>query len=197
MLERLGLWSDALLEHFGRGRTPIEHLAPVLTGSGYLLAHVNDLGEDPTRAIGVLRASGASVVYCPRASAYFDAPTHFGPHRYREMLAAGINVCLGTDSIVNLPPGCERPEGCGISLLDEARLLSRRDRTDPTLLLEMATRNGARALGWTDDTRFSLGAGSRPLGLVAVGVRGTDSRDPPFERALRSEARAILVAVGE
>ena len=30
------------------------------------------------------------IVYCPRASAYFGAEQHFGPHRYRDMLAAGL-----------------------------------------------------------------------------------------------------------
>ncbi|HZW09394.1 MAG TPA: amidohydrolase family protein [Phycisphaerales bacterium] len=197
MLERFGLWSDAMLGEIGSGRSPVEHLAPVLAGSEYLLAHVNDLGEDHALAIEMLRAAGASVAYCPRASAYFGAPSHFGPHRYREMLRAGVNVCLGTDSVVNLPPGCERSEGCGMSVLDEARLLFRRDGADPEQLLAMMTVNGARALGWEDHSRFSFRAGSRPLGLVAVGVGGSRPGVSASARLLESDRPATLLAVGE
>ena len=96
-----------------------------------LLAHVNycNPGE-----LSQLAASRASVAYCPRTHAYFGHP----PHRYRDMLAAGINVCLATDSRASNPD---------LSLLKEAKLLLERDGMDPYALLEMITRRGAAALG--------------------------------------------------
>ncbi|MFO0973819.1 MAG: amidohydrolase family protein [Phycisphaerae bacterium] len=82
-------------------------------------------------------ARGVSVVYCPRAAAYFG---HVG-HRWREMLAAGVNVCLGTDG-----------RGCtpSLSLLDELLALRRGtgiEAADSARLLRMATLAGANALG--------------------------------------------------
>lgn len=195
MLERLGSWSEAILEHVGRGRSPLDHLAGVLGEAAFLLAHVNDLGSEPNRAIGTLARARADVVYCPRASAYFDAPAHLGPHRYRDMLAAGVNVCLGTDSIVNLPAGVDGPDGPGLGVLDEARLLFARDRTDPATLLRMMTVNGCLALGW-EESACSLAPGARPLGLVAVDVDETPGERAPMERAIVSRSPARLLTCG-
>lgn len=56
-----------------------------------LLAHVNYCNDDE---MAILARGKASVVYCPRTHAHFQHP----PHRWREMLKAGINVAIGTDS---------------------------------------------------------------------------------------------------
>ena len=70
------------------------------------------------------------------------------------MLDAGINVALGTDSIVCLPADqCNR-----LSVLDEMGFLHQRDGTDPLTLLRMATVNGARALG-VDENLVTLRPG--------------------------------------
>jgi cytosine/adenosine deaminase-related metal-dependent hydrolase len=89
LLEMFGLWEDRLLASIGKGRTPIEFLGPALRARAWLLAHVNDTSD---RDIETIAGAGASVVYCPRSSAYFGAAEHFEPHRYREMIDAGVNV---------------------------------------------------------------------------------------------------------
>lgn len=96
-----------------------------------LLAHVNycDRGE-----MAQLAVSRASVAYCPRTHHYFKHP----PHRYRDMLDNGINVCLGTDSRASNPD---------LSILREAQLLVQRDNFDPYEALATITRRGAEALG--------------------------------------------------
>ncbi|MFG0258985.1 MAG: amidohydrolase family protein [Phycisphaerales bacterium JB041] len=193
MLERFGIWTDDILEHIGKGLSPIEHLAAVLAESPFIAAHCNDVSE-PARAFETLAATHTSVAYCPRASTYFNAAAHFGPHRYRDMLAAGINVCLGTDSILNLPRATDAADGPGMSILDEARLLYERDNTDPRTLLQMMTVNGCRALRW-DDAACSLAPGATPLGLVAVDISGTPEGQPAAERILRSRAHAQLLTV--
>jgi cytosine/adenosine deaminase-related metal-dependent hydrolase len=162
LLERLGIWSDDELADLGRGRHPVQHLASALEQAPFLVAHVNDADD---AAIAMLARTGASVAYCPRASDYFGAPARLGPHRYREMLEAGVNVCLGTDSIINL----DTPDR--ISPLDDARLLFRRDGVAASLLLDMLTRRGARALG-LDERRFLFRRGAPIAGLVAVPVPG-------------------------
>lgn len=163
-LESLGLWSDTILGEVGLGRTPIRHLEPVLERAPITLVHANAVsGED----LELLSRVGARVVYCPRASEYFGAPDRCGPHRYREMVKAGVHVALGTDSIINLPTSAADPAQGGISVLDEIRFLYQRDRTDPRLLLRMATIYGAETLGIPLE-EVLLTPGARPLGVVAV-----------------------------
>ena len=58
---------------------------------GALFAHVNYCSDEE---LATLARGKASVVYCPRTHDFFGHP----PHRFREMMAAGINVALGTDS---------------------------------------------------------------------------------------------------
>ncbi len=167
MLERFGIWDDSILESIARGNHPIEHLRPVLERAPYLVAHVNDADD---QGIQTLQSTNTSVAYCPRASAYFGAAEHFGSHRYRDMLDAGVNVCLGTDSIVNL----DTPDR--ISVLDDMRLLAQQGDSDPQRLLAMGTINGAKALG-LDPQRFMLATGHQPTGLIALDLDEMDEGD--------------------
>ncbi|MBL8745390.1 MAG: amidohydrolase family protein [Phycisphaerae bacterium] len=194
-LESMGFWDDSVLSEVGRDRTPLEHLGPILRAAPWLVAHVNDCDDAGMR---VLAESGTSVAYCPRSSWYFRNHEAFGPHRYRDMLRSGINVCLGTDSIVNLPPS----ESATLSTLDEMRYLFRRDGTDASLLMAMATTNGARALG-LDPALFSLraqgGPHARPLaGLIAVNVTRGGHDGTLLDRVMRSSGppRVLLTPRG-
>lgn len=142
------------------GRTPVDYfLRMKLGGEPFLLAHVNYLGDEELTA---LARSGHSVAYCPRSHAFFGHPAH----RWREMLAAGVNVCLGTDSLASNE---------SLSILDELRFLYGRHRdVDTAMLVKMATINGARALRW-EDRIGSLEVGKEadmiavPLGAAAQG----------------------------
>lgn len=100
-----------------------------------LFAHVNYVSRAD---LEILAGHPFSVVYCPRTHAAFGHP----PHPFRDMLAAGINVCLGTDSLASNP---------SLSILDEVRFLhARHPEFAPELLMRMATIHGARALNLTD-----------------------------------------------
>ncbi len=188
MLERFGIWDDSI--DVGHGEHPIAHLAPFLAACRGMspppmLVHVNDAGGQ----IEALAASGANVAYCPRASAYFDAPGRLGPHPYRQMLDAGVNVCLGTDSIVCLPPEHASGPNARLSVLDEMRVLHARDGADAAMLLSMGTTRGARALG-LDESAFRLDPG--PIaGLLAVPTGGSDP-DPLNSALGGSEAPEFL-----
>jgi len=176
MLESLGMWDDAMLAEIGLGRSPVEHLSKVLGQAPMLVAHVNDADD---RAIEILAHARASVVHCPHASSYFGASRHFGPHRYRAMLNAGITVALGTDSIVNLPHDSVSPS-VGMSILKEMALLHQRDGTDPSTLLRMGTINGALTLG-LEPAAFKFGIGHPIAGLNKVGIGTTSLHEVPHE----------------
>lgn len=160
LLDSLGFWDDTELEWIGSGAHPVAHLADVLAQTPMLAAHLNDATDD---AIDTLARTGTSVVYCPRASAYFGAPDRLGAHRFQEMLDSGVNVCLGTDSIINLGTADR------ISPLDDARLLARTTGTSARTLLAMMTTHGAAALG-LDPDGYLLENGHEIAGIVAVPV---------------------------
>lgn len=113
--------------------SPIAYLGSRgLIPKGSLFAHCNLAGPED---IGILSDTVTSVVHCPRSRAFFDHPDPpLG--LFRE---AGVNVCLGTDSLASNE---------GLSIFDEmAELRRRRPEIPGRDILEMATVNAARALG--------------------------------------------------
>ncbi|MEM6552124.1 MAG: amidohydrolase family protein [Planctomycetota bacterium] len=134
-LQQLGKWNTASAATYGQGLSPVAWMKPHLEQTPWLIAHGNYLTDDD---VTILANTQTSVAYCPLASAYFG---HTG-HRYRDLLAAGVNVCLGTDSVVCQP--ADEPQPLGI--LPQMRCLHQRDGTEPDTLLAMATTHGAAAL---------------------------------------------------
>lgn len=179
-----GLWDDAMARQYPQAgdaagpRSPVAHLARALDAwsprerRGVTLVHLNDLDD---RDLEWVAGSGCSVVYCPRSSAYFDAPRRLGDHRYRQLLARGVAVALGTDSILNLPPSGDGAERIGV--LDEARALVRRDGIGAHVALGLITTQGARVLGQPEEG-FRIQAGGWLAGLVAVEVPEVRSGAP-------------------
>lgn len=128
-LRGLGVW-DSAIPASGCGAFELARRCGVLR-PGTLIAHGNYLTDEQ---IDWLAEAGVSVAYCPRTHAAFG----HAPHPFRRMLAAGVNVCLGTDSLASNP---------SLSILDELRFLHRTcPDVPPEALLQMATVNGARAL---------------------------------------------------
>lgn len=158
LLEQLGKWNETVAKQYGDGRHPVRWLLEgrvfARPQTGWLCAHCNYVDDSH---IDLLAQHGASVAYCPRAAEYFG---HEG-HRYRDMLEAGVNVCLGTDSII-----CSGT----LSVLDEMRRLRQRDGTDASVLLKMATVNGMKALRL--NSRDATFADDAAAGLIAVDYDG-------------------------
>ena len=175
-LTMLGIVDDSVS---ATGLSPVAYAERVgLLAHATLLAHVNYLDDED---LAMLEASRASVAYCPRSHRYFQ---HRG-HRFIEMLAAGVNVCVGTDSLASSPT---------LSVLDELRLLRRCHPELPAAtLLAMGTINGARALGWHDQIG-SLSPG-KWADAVAVPL-DADGPDDPVENVLRSELAPAATIVG-
>lgn len=173
MLKDMGKWDDSIKP---TGKHPIDWLEPQLKHGRWLVAHCNYVEDDH---IELLSKTGTSVAYCPIASDYFG---HRG-HRYRDMLAQDVNVCLGTDSILCQPPA-NGTNDQPLSIMAQMRHLFRRDGTDPLLLLKMATTNGMIALELAEaDATFAAGA---PAIFAALPI-DSDSAVDPLTQALASD----------
>ncbi len=166
--ERIGGW-DEHVPRFAGG--PVRFAKAVgLLDVPTLLAHVNYVDD---AELDLLATSRASVVYCPRTHAYFG----HAPHRWREMLARGINVAIGTDSCASSPD---------LNPLDDARLLRRlAPDLDPLAIWRMATLRAARALG------VDASAGTLTAGKAADIVAFPATTDAPLAEVLDS---AVLPA---
>jgi aminodeoxyfutalosine deaminase len=124
----------------GRG-SPVQHLERCgLLRSKLLAAHVNYLSRGDAM---VLARRGVSVVHCPRSHAYFQ----HGPFPRVKLHRAGINLCLGTDSLASVYQ--KRRQTVALDMFEEMRTLADRDRgLSPRSILRLATLNGALALGY-------------------------------------------------
>jgi aminodeoxyfutalosine deaminase len=148
-------WDDSVPRHAGG---PIRFARDVgLLDYPTLLAHVNYCDDEE---ISLLAAGKASVVYCPRTHAYFGHP----PHRWREMLARGVNVAVGTDSCASSPD---------LNLVDDLRLLHQLAPEIPAWQLwQMATIRAARAVQM-DNEVGSLAAEKR-ADVILFAANGDD-----------------------
>lgn len=126
-----------------------------------LLAHMNY--ADATDAAR-LASSDASVVWCPRAHAFFGHTDH----PWRIMLDKGTNVCIGTDSLASNE---------SLSILDELRYLRERFRDiDAGVLLEMGTIRSARAMGLAG--RLGSLAAGKAADLVVIPLDAGGATEP-------------------
>jgi cytosine/adenosine deaminase-related metal-dependent hydrolase len=122
------------------------HGSPVqyLERCGYLDAnllavHVNYLCRHDA---GILGRNQVSVAHCPRSHDYFR---HLRFPR-EELEGAGVNLCLGTDSLATVRKPRDAP--LELNLFAEMRtLLAGAPGLRPEKILAMATINGAQALG--------------------------------------------------
>jgi cytosine/adenosine deaminase-related metal-dependent hydrolase len=120
--------------------SPVEHLARNnMLGKSLIAVHANLLAHGDAALLGKYRVN---VVHCPRSHAYFRHP----PFMRERLVSAGVNLCLGTDSLATVRrTGRQMPE---LDLFEEMRALKANDKTiSPAEIVRMATVNGARALG--------------------------------------------------
>lgn len=120
--------------------TPVQQIRQSgLLSERFLAVHANYL---QAADIIALAETGSSVAHCPRSHTYFG----HAPFPYARLAAAGVNVCLGTDSLASVAPA--RPPGPELNLLAEMRAFATaHPRVAPAEILRLATINGARALG--------------------------------------------------
>lgn len=132
--------------------------------------------------IATLAACGSPVAHCPRSNQKLEC----GAAPISAMLASGVIVGLGTDSLAS---------NDSLDMFAEMRL-ARELAGDLTAqrVLEMATIDGARALGWAKLTG-SLETG-KAADLIAVRIRTADSAGSLQEGAVDAQevTESILAA---
>ena len=113
-------------------------------GRNCLVAHANCLTANDVR---LLAETGTSVVHCPKTHRYFRR----APASLPSLLEAGVNVCLGTDSLASNDT---------LDIFAEMRELARMfPDWLPSRIVAMATTNAATALNQANR-----------LGKIAVGA---------------------------
>lgn len=134
-----------LLEDFGRWepdwkpsqKTPIQYLENIGTLKGISGIHLNHINE---KDIEIIKENNVSVIYCPKSNQWFQRE-NICP--LMKLLENGINVALGTDSFAS---------NNSLNMFEELFLIK---KLFPDIgnesLLQMATINGAKALGLEDE----------------------------------------------
>jgi len=120
--------------------SPVEHLDRCgLLSDRLLAAHANYLARGDAALLG---RRGVHVVHCPRCHFYF----RHDKFPLQRVAGAGVNVCLGTDSLASVYKA--RRQQVELNLFEEMRALARNEPSLPARrIVQMATLNGARALG--------------------------------------------------
>ncbi len=167
LYETLKSWSEPVETFAG---SPIQFAQHVgILSHPTLLAHVNYCNDEE---LALLAAGRASVVYCPRTHRYFGHP----PHRFRDMLDAGINVAVGTDSCAS---------SSNLNVMDDLRLVHELNpEISAGTLFSLITRNAARALQVEDEV------GSLTPGRYADFTLFRATTEDPLLGILESDAAA-------
>ena len=153
----------------GNGRSSLRILAEAAAiGPETIIAHLNEL---PVEDEPLLQPHGflhdTTVVHCPRSHRYFS----HRPFPMARLRALEVNVCLGTDSLAS---------NQSLNMFEEMRAAQEAfPDLAPADFIEMATANGARALGMPG--RLGVLRAGAMADLIAV--RGGDGNDLP-ERIL-------------
>ena len=122
--------------------TPVEHVSRSQgLAKRTLVIHANQLGESD---YGLLAKPGVSVVHCPGSHAWFGHEKF----EYERLAKAGVNICLGTDSLASSSGNVSAQ---GLTMFNEMKRFSNQyPEVSSDEIIGMATWNGAAALGLRD-----------------------------------------------
>ena len=153
VLERMGRWDSSWLPPQSN---PVGYLDRMgFLDDRVLVVHGTQFGD---AELTQLAATGATLVTCPRG----NVRTGAGSPPIEEFFDSGVRVAVGTDSLASVPD---------LNLFSELEEMRRLAPALPArLLLESATINGARALGFESEFG-TIDAGKRDA-LVAVRLDG-------------------------
>jgi cytosine/adenosine deaminase-related metal-dependent hydrolase len=167
----------------GRG-SPFQDLERAgLIRENLLAIHANYLDESDYQ---LLNGKKVSVIHCPRSHEYFRH-TKFP---LEKMLAANVNVCLGTDSLATVvKPDKQELE---LNMFQEMQAFA---RTNPEVaasaILKMATMNGARALGLFG--KAGVLAGGAFADMIAIPFAGKTSEAENAALHFSGHVRASMI----
>lgn len=138
--------------------------------------HLNRVDDRDIKALAKTRVA---VAHCPGSHAFFGHPAF----RYQKMKAAGVRVCLGTDSLAS---------NRSLSLFREMRLFQ---KANPLVsareVLSLATSRAAEALGLGRELgRIRPGHWADLIGIPSKVLRGD-----PFEKVLQYRGQVSFAMV--
>jgi len=159
------------------GACPVRHLDSLgLFDADSLLIHCNYLSDGDLQIIASRRAG---VVYCPRSHAFFGHVEH----PFEKLLALGVPVALGTDSLAS---------NDSLSVLDEMRFVAAHyPKTAPQTIVRMVTEYGAKVLH-LDDRIGRLDVGLQ-ADLTAIALPAF-TKDP-FQALMDKAAKPVYTMV--
>jgi 5-methylthioadenosine/S-adenosylhomocysteine deaminase len=170
------------------GHRPLHRLRELgLVRPGFMAVHATQLSA---REIDELAEAGASVVHCPRSNLKLAS----GACPTAALHAAGVNVALGTDSAVS-------NNRLDIwSELQTAALFGKFVAGDASALaaatvLEMATLNGARALGLAEETGSLVPGKAADAVCVSLGDPALHPVLDPLSQLVYSASREQVTDV--
>ncbi len=134
------------------GVSPIAHLARNgMLSPQFLAVHANYLAPGDAELLG---RGGSTVVHCPRSHGFF----RHAAFPLEELQHAGVNICLGTDSMATMSK--LRGEPFALDLFSEMRAFSNTyPALEPKRVLEMATLHASQAVGRASEFgRLAVGA---------------------------------------
>jgi aminodeoxyfutalosine deaminase len=135
LLEERSMWDEGAIP---RGSRPLNYLQLLAEAPRALVIHGNYLADDEWEFLSA-HSERMSLVYCPRTHSYFAHPRF----PLAQVMAAGVNIALGTDSRASNPD---------LNFLGEMRHVARLyPQIDPQDILRMGTLSGAQALGRADE----------------------------------------------
>jgi len=177
--------NDACLAAHGRTPTALLDEHGVLRPST-VAVHATHLTDED---VAVLGGSGADVCFCPTTER--DLADGIGPAR--RLLDADAELSLGSDShaVIDVLAEARALE------LDERLANGERGRFDVPSLLDAATVNGHRALGWAGAGRLRVGAEADLVAIRLDSVRTAGGDDPAATAVFAATAADVTdVVVG-
>jgi aminodeoxyfutalosine deaminase len=161
LLVELDAWQPDIIPH---DSAPLDYLRLLSSAHRTLVIHGNYLTDEEIAFIAA-RRDRMAIVYCPRTHAFFG----HSPYPLAILLKSAAVVALGTDSRASNPD---------LNLLAEMRHVAKSHSVPPAKIIEMATINGATALGRAGEFG-SLTLGKRAdLAIIRLPESATDD---PYE----------------
>lgn len=170
------------------GLRPFQRLQQLgLLGPETLAVHMTQLSKDEIQAAAKL---GLSVAHCPESN--LKLASGFCPTQ--ALLEAGVNVCIGTDGAAS------NNDLDMLSELRSASLLAKAESDNATAIsaaqaLQMATLNGAKALGWQQATGSLASGKSADMQLVDLNRIETQPCYDPVAQLVYSANREQITDV--
>lgn len=160
-----------------------------LLGPDLLAIHVNCLAPGDAELLARTRTA---VVHCPRSHEYFN----HRPFPHEELRRAGVNLCLGTDSLASTQTGISAPaaDSPRLNLWDEMRAFaSKHPGVRPLDIFRMVSTHPAKALGKENSLgQIQTGAAAD---LIALACSGRLAPARIYEALLfEPDLRAVFIA---